>query len=106
MEDLVPSTVGRPPDYTALALARCAGLFDAVLVAFPEAKTYPEFVEGDRYFDLARSRRERPSITELEGRRQEMKSYWLPILPEVRGSGVFIHFALSCGNWYTEASGK
>jgi hypothetical protein len=106
MEDLIPSTVGRPPDYTALALARCAGLFDAELLAFPEASTYPEFVDGDRYFDVAKSRRERPSLKELEDRRREGLDYWLPLLPEQRGSGMFIHAAIFCGDLYAQAYGQ
>jgi len=65
MAELVPSTVGRPPDFSATELADCAGLWDAALILEPEIVTQLGFIDPESIFDLAKARRERPPLAEL-----------------------------------------
>jgi hypothetical protein len=109
MRDLVPSTIGRPLDYMAEALAGCAGMQDAILQMVPDAMDYVDFISGDRFFAAAMDRRERPAAEKLADRRVEGREYWLPLFQElgtVGGGSMFNHSGIACRDYFEEANGR
>jgi hypothetical protein len=108
MSKLVPSRVGRPYDDTAMALAMCAGLYDAELEIEPSLKGHPDFIDGDRYFEAALARRERPPTTELDELRLNVRERALINLrdPSYLASSMFIHFSVGCDQDYDRAAGE
>ena len=101
MLELVPSTIGRPTDYSAIDLAACAGMMDAVVLVYGEAYVTQE-VDGEEYFAAAVARPERPTLEVLEQWRRSSREEWTASLKEPEQiSGSFEHAAGQCsGVWY------
>ncbi len=108
MAELVPSTVGRPPDFSAVELASCAGLWDAVVILQPDAVTEPGFIDPELLFELAKARRERPPLAELVEIRKAARELDVDFLqdPEWRNSDVVPHAFSYCNGVKYRATGQ
>jgi hypothetical protein len=80
---------------------------DAAIVVAPENKINPTFVDGDTYFQAAKSQRERPSLAELEQWRRIIREHFRVELADPKlshGSGVIHAFAGCSGDKPREAN--
>lgn len=106
LSQIIPSTIGRPQNFLAVELASCAGMIDAAIVVAPENKINPNFVDGDVYFQAAKSQRERPSLDELQEWRLSSLKANLDIFSDPvmsRSSGV-THGFVKCSTAYFGAT--
>jgi hypothetical protein len=92
----------------ALHLAGCAGFMDAVAFFKPEVTSDPSFVRGDRYFEKAKSHRERPPLHALEAERLESRDYWYEALISGAGHGgsMLPHSMIACDQALREELAK
>ena len=102
MLELVPSTIGRPLDTSALELAACAGMMDAMVLVFPDGRI-EEDTDGEKYFAAAKARPERPELEVLEewrldGRDRAIASLLAPANGRINGD--FAHGLGQCSRVY------
>jgi hypothetical protein len=104
--EITPSIIGRPHDFTAQILAGCAGFLDAVLMVEPEHASDPQFVNGDTYFEIAKAQRERPSLNELEQKRQNARDWIMADVndPTYSLGSLIPHSFMGCGTTLQNAN--
>jgi len=83
-------------------LASCAGLSDGAVAIEPKHKTDPLIIQGQAYFDAAKTIRERPSVPELEAARAESRNLLLAdsYRPDFPQGSFYSHQFIACGQAY------